>query len=218
MPHPKKAEKKWENIWLFHKVFVTLHREREKTTLPITSERDSPFGELIKNNKVMGTRSCIIIKVRREDIGKKRKFSEKALPITLDEWVDINSQGEVYCSQIGKDTTTPVEIKDQYIGIYCHWDGYPEGVGEALKEKFTDYDSVLNLIVGGWCSFISLDKVRHYANRKGMEWDEIKPNQGKTQKEVLDNYSWLEYAYLFDEERGGWLYKKFYAKSAFKKF
>ena len=195
-----------------------MHREREKTTLPITSERDSPFGELIRNNEVMGTRSCIIIKVRREDIGKKTKFSEKALPITLDEWVDKDSNGEVYCNQIGEDKTEPVEIKDQYIGIYCHWDGYPEGVGEALKEKFTDYDSVLNLILGGACSFITLDKVRHYANRDGEEWEYLKPYQGNTQTSVVNNYSWLEYAYLFDEERGGWLYKKLCAKSAFKKF
>lgn len=50
MPHPKKNQKKKkrENIWLFHKVSVTLHREREKATLPVTSEGDSPFGELLK--------------------------------------------------------------------------------------------------------------------------------------------------------------------------
>lgn len=170
----------------------------------------------------MSTRSCIILKVRKEDLGKKVKFEEKALPITLDEWVDVDSEGNVYCNQIGKDETRPVKIKDKYVAIYCHWDGYPEGVGRALKEKFTDYDSVLNLILGGACSFISPNKVRHYANRDGEMWVGIKPNQGDTQKKVLDNYLWIQYAYLFDEERGGWLYKstlgKNSAKSGFKVF
>ena len=155
----------------------------------------------------MGTRSCIIIKVRREDIGKKAKFSEKALPITLDKWVDKDCDGNVYSNQIGKNKTKPVEIKDQYIGIYCHWDGYPSGVGAVLKEKFLDYHSALNLVIGGAVSALDSAYVRHYANRDGEKWDYIKPTQGKTQREVLKPFGWSEYAYLFDEERGGWVYK-----------
>lgn len=165
----------------------------------------------------MSTNSCVIIKVRREDVGKKAKFNEKVLSVTLNEWVDKDSNGRVYSNQIGKDKTSPVEIKDQYIGIYCHWDGYPENVGEALKEKFTDYDSVLNLILGGDCSYIESNRMRHYANRMGEKWEYLKPKQSNTQTGVMRRYPSIQYAYLFDEERGGWLYKPVrFSKNAYK--
>ena len=34
----------------------------------------------------------------------------------------------------------------KYDGIYCHWDGYPDGVGTVLKEHFTDVEKVKALI------------------------------------------------------------------------
>ena len=33
--------------------------------------------------------------------------------------------------------------------IYCHWDGYPEGVGATLKEHYTDPEKVAALIALG---------------------------------------------------------------------
>ena len=158
----------------------------------------------------MSTRSCIILKVRKEDLGKVKKFNEKLLPITLKTWK------EEWCDESSKEKSEEVTLKKEYIGIYCHWDGYPSGVGAVLKEKFTDYDSILNLIVGGYCSSVWYDGIKHYANRKRMKWGDIKPNQGDTQKKVLNNYSWIEYAYLFDEERGGWLYKPTLGKNGTK--
>jgi hypothetical protein len=148
----------------------------------------------------MSTRSCIILKVRKEDIGKlKLKFDVSKLPVPLDKW-EYNESGKNLCR--------PVPINNQYIGIYCHWDGYPSGVGAALKNHFKDYDSVLNLILGGSCSAID-DSVKHYANRVGEEWRYLAPKQGSSQKDLVSHFrnAWAEYAYLYDEERGGWLYK-----------
>ena len=44
--------------------------------------------------------------------------------------------------------------KGETYSIYCHWDGYPEGVGVALVNNFRDEDAVANLIAAGDCSSI----------------------------------------------------------------
>jgi hypothetical protein len=38
--------------------------------------------------------------------------------------------------------------------IYCHWDGYPEGVGKTLMEHYQDRDKVEKLIKLGAISFL----------------------------------------------------------------
>jgi hypothetical protein len=161
-----------------------------------------------KNNKDMSTRSVIIVKVRKEDIGKKVEFNEYLLPVPLDNW-DCKDPitGEVWRKEGGKNLCEPVVFNEQYIAVYCHWDGYPSGVGAELKEHFTDYQKALNLVIGGAVSAIDSAYVRHYANRQGEKWEYLKPTQGKTQREVLKPFGWSEYAYLFDEARGGWVYK-----------
>jgi len=155
----------------------------------------------------MSTRSVIIVKVRKEDIGKEMKFNEAMLPVALDNWDCKDLDGNVSRREGGENLCEPVVINEQYIAVYCHWDGYPSGVGAVLKEKFLDYHSALNLVIGGSCSALDEKYVRHYANREGEKWEYIKPTQGKTQKEVLKPFGWSEYAYLFDEARGGWVYK-----------
>ena len=172
----------------------------------------------------MGTRSCVIVKVRKEDIGSTIRFARVSLPVQLQEWIDRNSDGEVWRDESGKERSQPVELKETYIAIYCHWDGYPSGVGKALKEKFNDYDYALNLVSGGFCSVIDeRDGVRHYANRgkRGQiiyeKWNEVAPIQGKTQAEVISQID-CQYAYLFDDAHG-WRYKSAYdKKSGFKKY
>ena len=160
----------------------------------------------------MGTRSCIIVKVRKEDIGKEIKFNEQPLPAPLDKWESKDLNGKVWRDETGRDLCQPVGINSQYIGIYCHWDGYPSGIGYELKTYFKDYNSVLNLIIGGSCSSIGNGVVRHYANRQGEKWEYLLPKQGKTLKEVVTAFmrADAEYAYLYDETRGEWVYKPLY--------
>ena len=35
---------------------------------------------------------------------------------------------------------------DSVTGVYCHWDGYPDGVGQVLAEHYTDRPRVIELI------------------------------------------------------------------------
>ena len=38
-------------------------------------------------------------------------------------------------------------------GVYCHWDGYPDGVGKVLAEHYTDPFKVIELLeLGGLSS------------------------------------------------------------------
>lgn len=143
----------------------------------------------------MSTNSCVIIKLRREDIGKEMKFDVSKLPkgVKLEGWDDSVSVG-------AKDKCESVKLTDEYVGIYCHWDGYPDGVGKALKQSFKTYEDVLNLIVGGACSYITKDSVSRYANREIEKWGYIKPCFGKSADEVSGNAGGcIEYTYLFNE-------------------
>lgn len=164
----------------------------------------------------MGTRSCVIVKVRPSDKDKVMRFKPTLVPVPLQDWRDVDFEGRVWRDETGKERSQDVKLTGDYIGIYCHWDGYVKGgVGETLKEKFADYDTALNLVIGGFCSSVGFDGVKRYAIRGRKDtpwvnekWIDIKPVQGKTQKSVFSRID-CEYVYLYDEERGGWLYKHY---------
>jgi hypothetical protein len=72
-----------------------------------------------------------------------------------------------------------LEYDGSVTGIYCHWDGYLEGVGATLTQYYTDIDKVLKLIDMGDVS--SLDKeigVQHPFSRFSTDfsqekWDDL---------------------------------------------
>ena len=84
-----------------------------------------------------------------------------------------------------------------YLGIYCHFDGYPGGVGKELKTKFNTYEKVLNLILLGSCSSIITD-IRAYHNWRNEDL-EIVCKQGISPK--IENG--IDYGYIF--ENGEWI-------------
>jgi len=51
----------------------------------------------------------------------------------------------------------------KYLSIYCHWDGYPSGVGKLLLEQYDHIDKVMYLMSRGDCS--SLHQNSFYADR-----------------------------------------------------
>lgn len=144
----------------------------------------------------MSTRSCIIIKVKNEDLNKVKLFKPELLPVEQKTWGT--------CGQESKELSRRVKLTKPYIGIYCHSDGYPSGVGKVLKEKFTDYETILNLIVGGDCSFVWFDGVMRYGTREGEEWRWISPTREDNPFLVASHID-HEYAYLF--ENGKWVMK-----------
>jgi hypothetical protein len=140
----------------------------------------------------MATRSCIIVKVRNSDVGTTQKYSDEKSKAPANDW-----GGD------GVDKCEDVKIEKPYMGVYCHWDGYPSGVGAALKVFADTYERALNLVLGGSISSIGEDDFTHYANRNGEVWTHIEPIQGDTAIDVNAEVD-EDYAYLFDEDNGGW--------------
>jgi hypothetical protein len=55
--------------------------------------------------------------------------------------------------------------------IYCHYDGYPEGVGQTLMQNYTSPVEVMELINKGDLS--SLHSQEHYADRGETDVDAV---------------------------------------------
>lgn len=94
----------------------------------------------------MSTRSNIYLKLKDESKGQTIKFDFSKLP---------TAHGEQHAELEFpiKDVTIPQDA--EYIGIYHHWDGYITGVGQTLLESYTDYDTILNLLIMGDISTIN---------------------------------------------------------------
>ncbi len=54
-----------------------------------------------------------------------------------------------------RSTIAKVNEDGSVIGVYCHWDGYLDGVGETLKEVFNTQELVDELINLGQISSLS---------------------------------------------------------------
>ena len=88
--------------------------------------------------------------------------------------------------------------------IYCHWDGYPGGVGLGLIDNYNTPQQVAELInLGGFSSLKeTLEETR--AGAYGTESDSARTFTGV--QDWLDNFnSGEEYAYLYENGKG-WVY------------
>ena len=109
---------------------------------------------------------------------------------------------KVWKDEKGKEKSKAITLKGDYIAIYCHWDG--ADVGDVLKKCYKDYETALNLLVGGYCSGIYFNEVARYGNRLREKWIRIKPIQGSLD-EVRD-YIYGKYEYVFKNNK--WVSKK----------
>lgn len=83
--------------------------------------------------------------------------------------------------------------------IYCHFDGYHDGVGATLNKHFTSIKDVRMLIDMGDISSVQENKqgqveIKPYSTR-GEAWNDIKPREVGTltefQFEPLEDYVYL---------------------------
>jgi hypothetical protein len=96
-------------------------------------------------------------------------------------------------------------------GIYCHFDGYPEGVGATLKEHYTDPTKVDSLLALGSISSLgaeigeqhefedrSRDCVTAYHRDRGerLEAPTVYRNIDELRRNALDDLG-AEYSYVF---------------------
>lgn len=98
-------------------------------------------------------------------------------------------------------------------GIYCHWGGYLEGVGEILRNHYTNSDKIEKLINLGDISmlapeicekndFDNPDKncVLAYHRDRGDDWADCAPKTARNVDEAIDisREYWAEYIYFWD--------------------
>lgn len=101
-------------------------------------------------------------------------------------------------------TRSSIGIQTQdgkYKAIYCHWDGYIEGVGETLKEFYNTPEKVEQLLALGDISILAdnLDDTVAYHRDRGEELQ-----MGRifdTYREMVDNV-FCDYIYVFND--GEW--------------
>lgn len=102
-----------------------------------------------------------------------------------------------------------------YKGIYVHFDGYPEHTGKILLEHYNTPEKVNELIDLGNLSYLekrvkpNLDESHSYEKPitdvtiayirdKGEYDDDEYPIETNTIEDITDNFSYVEYVYIFD--------------------
>jgi len=132
----------------------------------------------------MATRSTISLVLRKEDIGKEMKFDVTKLP-----------KGVVYADEY-IDMVQSVVLEQPVLEVYCHWGGSTENLGLTLFKQYNDYDTILNLLLGGDTSYIYEDNVCQYCAWRGEKWEDVKPIQTDSAEYKED------FAYQFND--GEW--------------
>lgn len=138
----------------------------------------------------MSTRSMIYLKINEQDYGKTLTCDIDKLPNALE-------QNNYPCSSI-RIPKNPLD-NTLYLGIYCHFDGYPEGVGKELRAKFKTYDDVLNLILLGDVSSI-IDTIVSYKNWRNDPNTAPTKIEGGTKKDCRPN-GMIAYSYVFEDNK-----------------
>ena len=139
----------------------------------------------------MATRSHIVVKIKEEDKGKTVHFNPSLIPLACTYPNDY------------LDKLQDVVLDKNYICIYHHWDGYPDGLGRTLVGIFNDYDTILNLLLAGDASSINGKEILQYCTfRENEEWEHTKPTLYDECPSCKENY-----IYLFDN--GKWQFKSY---------
>ena len=91
--------------------------------------------------------------------------------------------------------------EDGYESIYCHWDGYPEGVGATLKEHYTDQNKIDELIALADLSSLGETPAEEHTTSYNRWRDEgTTSKKHKTLEEVKKwaKDQWVEYLYVWN--------------------
>lgn len=104
-----------------------------------------------------------------------------------------------------------------YESIYCHSDGYPDGVGKKLKSEYTRVTKIRGLIALGDISYLgdvlgtkqNFDKPNYqwtlaYHRDIGEEWKDVKPKKHQHYNDLLGYTRTTDAEYLYVFEDGNW--------------
>lgn len=112
-----------------------------------------------------------------------------------------------------------MELEDGTIKhSYCHWDGYPTGVGKTLVEHYNDIEKVKELLSFGDMSYLTSEihpsgDTHSFANPEENVTVFYKRDRNEPETESVVTsmdelfsvqYNFLDYVYLFRD--GNWYY------------
>ena len=153
----------------------------------------------------MATRSNIAIILRPEDRNRTFNVMDPAFDDYRPEMRCPNCRSEK--SEDWKDIFPDCTPNgNPVLQIYCHWDGYPEGVGEALQSGYNSYEEALALILGGDLSSLEPSYSCPYSLGQGEDADRCAP--AVLQKAKLNE----EYLYVFDYKTNQWFVQDAYGE------
>lgn len=151
----------------------------------------------------MSTKCMIFVEVLPEDIGKVAEPDKQLIYAKGLRFENLGDGRPIAEEEIDK--FPGILLNKKYIGIYDHWDGYPEDIGSTLLERFNTYKDALNLMLYGDESTI-VDSVRPHTLRgtiyKGE--DDAPPLLEDTIPTDLAYSCWSDFVYLFTN--GKWMY------------
>lgn len=84
--------------------------------------------------------------------------------------------------------------------VYCHWDGYLEGVGKTLLNSYKDVFKVNQLLDKGDISSLesTIKATKFYADSEGLENNE--PEVLANTSEMIEYFDSCEYFYVFEDD------------------
>jgi hypothetical protein len=133
----------------------------------------------------MGTSAMIWVKIPNEYRGyaTHKKWNELCVKIGKLPW----------CKSIKRHRPfMPCLVLDcNYIGIYCHCDGYLNSLGDTLVKVFDNFDKAIGLVNCGYISSLDTNEVKPYCLRTDIKenWEVDKSD---------DLVCCAEYTYLFE--------------------
>lgn len=91
---------------------------------------------------------------------------------------------------------------ETYESIYCHWDGYPQGVGVTLRDKYNSTESVALLMELGDISSLreTIDQTREDSYRLRGDTN-VDAKLFRWMSEMIEHYRNLscEYGYIHED-------------------
>ena len=149
----------------------------------------------------MATNCRVWVKVDPKDMGETKTTNLEVLPLNLD-------QNNYPCGSY----KIPKINGPLYLGVYVHFDGYDRGgVGETLRNYFTEYEQVLNLILLGSLSYVhysenapdSCNGICAYHNWRN-EQTQIARCEPNTREHFIKTLEMSGYPYEYIFEDGQW--------------
>jgi hypothetical protein len=102
-------------------------------------------------------------------------------------------------------TRSVIAVKNEnesFDAIYCHFDGYPEGVGQTLKDNYNSEELARSLIAKGSLSTLEKDlESSSFYTSRGEKLQKYNEESFKDLKKLCGDL-WGEYLYVFQD--GKW--------------